>query len=95
MKIFIPNQQTEALEPSGWIREKLEETEEKGDSVGGPAVSTNMDTWNLLDTEPPIRENMPTDRGPQLIYNRGLRDLGSVREHEPNIQETGGPREVW
>ena len=26
----------------GWIREKLEEGEEKGDLIGGPAVSTTL-----------------------------------------------------
>jgi hypothetical protein len=42
MQIFTPNQWTEAADPCGWIREKLEEAEEKNDPVGGPAVSINL-----------------------------------------------------
>jgi hypothetical protein len=38
-----------AADPCGWIREKLEETEE-GDPVGGPAVSINPDPQGLSDT---------------------------------------------
>ena len=33
---------TEAAGPWGWIREKLEEAEEEGDPVGGPADSINL-----------------------------------------------------
>jgi hypothetical protein len=40
MQIFAPSQWTEAADPSGWIRGKLEEAEEKGNPVGRPAVST-------------------------------------------------------
>ena len=42
MQIFTPNQWTEAVDPCGWIREKLEEAEEEGDPVRGPAVSINL-----------------------------------------------------
>jgi hypothetical protein len=47
MQIFAPNQWTEAAEPCGWIREKLEEAEEEGNPVGEPAVSINLDPWDL------------------------------------------------
>jgi hypothetical protein len=50
MQIFAPNQWTEAADPCGWIREKLEKAEEKDNPVGGPAVSTNQDPWDLSDT---------------------------------------------
>ena len=30
MQIFAPNQWTEAADPPGWIRERLEEAEEEG-----------------------------------------------------------------
>jgi hypothetical protein len=43
MQIFISNQWTEADEPCGLIREKLEEVEEEGDPIGRPALSTNLD----------------------------------------------------
>jgi hypothetical protein len=43
MQIIVPNQWAEAGKSCGWIREKLEEAEEKGDPIGRPAVSTNLD----------------------------------------------------
>jgi hypothetical protein len=48
MQIFTPNRWTEAADPCEWIKEKLEEAE-KGDPIGGPAVSTNLDPWDLSD----------------------------------------------
>jgi len=39
MQIRAPKQWTEAADPCDCIREKLEEAEEEGDPVGGPAVS--------------------------------------------------------
>jgi hypothetical protein len=35
---------------------KLKEAEEKGDSVGEPAVSFNLDTGGLSNTGPPNRQ---------------------------------------
>jgi hypothetical protein len=49
MQIFVPNQWTEADEPCGWIREKLEEAK-KGYPVGEPAVTINLDPRDLSDT---------------------------------------------
>jgi hypothetical protein len=43
MQIFIPNQWTEAPDPCGWIRKRLEEVEEDN-PVGGLAVSINLDS---------------------------------------------------
>ena len=43
MQIFSPNQWTELADPCGWIREKMEETEEEGGHEGGQAVSINLD----------------------------------------------------
>ena len=43
MQIFAPNQWTEAADPCGWIRGKVEEAEEEGNLVGGPDVSINLD----------------------------------------------------
>jgi hypothetical protein len=42
MQIFAPNQWTEAGDPCGRIREKLEEAEEEEAPQGRPAVSTNL-----------------------------------------------------
>lgn len=43
MQMFTPNQWTEAADPCGWIREKLQEAEEEGKPEEGPAVSTKLD----------------------------------------------------
>ena len=51
MHISPPNQWTETGDPCDWIREILEEGEE-GDSIGRPAVWTNMEPIDLSDTEP-------------------------------------------
>jgi hypothetical protein len=42
MQIFAPNQCTEAADPCGSIRERLEEAEEESDPVGGIAISTKL-----------------------------------------------------
>jgi len=55
MQIFEPNQCNKAADTCGWIREKLEEAEEEGDPVGGPAVSISLDPPDLSDTGPPTR----------------------------------------
>jgi hypothetical protein len=52
--MFIPNQGTEVSDPCGIIRGRLEEDEEEGNPVGGPAVSINLDPQDLstLDYQP-------------------------------------------
>jgi hypothetical protein len=51
MQIFAPNQWTEAADPCGWIRENLKEAEKEGNPQGGPAVSVNLDSQDLSDTD--------------------------------------------
>jgi hypothetical protein len=43
MQIPTSNQWTEAGDPCGWIKEKLEEAEKEGDRIEKSAVSTNLD----------------------------------------------------
>ena len=43
---------------------ELEEAEEEGDPVGGPAVSINLDPQDLSDTGTPTRQHTPTDMRP-------------------------------
>ena len=50
MQIFVPNQWTEAPDPCGWIKGKLEEAVEDGYPVEGPVVSINLDPWDLSNT---------------------------------------------
>jgi len=71
MQICAPNQWTEAAEPSGWIKEKLEEAEEEGNPVRGLAVSINLEPWDLLDTGSPTRQHTPAEmRPPTHIQER-------------------------
>ena len=49
MHTIPPKQWTEACDPCDWIRENLEG--EEGDSIGRPAVWTNMDPLDISDTE--------------------------------------------
>ena len=78
---------------------KAEEAEEKGDPLGGPAVSINLDPRDLSNTGPPNRQHTLADMRPQHIYNQGLPGLGSTRDDAPNPQKTVGPRDfrgqVW
>ena len=80
VQIFTPNQWTEAADPSGSMREKLEEAEEEGNPVWGQAVSFNLDLQDLSDTEPPIRQNIQADMMPQThIQQRTARSRFSQR----------------
>ena len=80
VQIFAPNQWTEAADPSGSMREKLEEAEEEGNPVWGQAVSFNLDLQDLSDTEPPIRQNIQADMMPQThIQQRTARSGFSQR----------------
>ena len=65
----------------------MEETKEEGNTIGRSAVSTNLDPWELPDTEPrtSIHELF---QGTPDIYSRGLPDQALVGEDAPNSQET-------
>jgi len=76
MQICAPNQWTEAADPSGWIREKLEEAEEEGNPVGGPAVSINTDSWHLSDTGSPTRQRTLAEMRPPTHIQQGIQGPG-------------------
>ena len=46
----------------------MEEAEEEGDPIRRPAVSTNLDSWDLTDTETPTRQHTPADMKPPNTY---------------------------
>jgi hypothetical protein len=48
--------------------EKLEEAAEKGDPVGEPAVSINLDPGDLSNTGPPTSQHTPVDMKPQTNW---------------------------
>jgi hypothetical protein len=53
---------------------KLEEAEEEGDPVGGPAVLINPYPQYFSDTVPPTRQHTPVDmRPPTHIQQRAAR----------------------
>jgi hypothetical protein len=58
----------------------LREAEEKGDPVGGPAVSINLDPQDLSNTGPPNRQHIPADmRPPTHIQQRTARFVFTQR----------------
>jgi hypothetical protein len=62
MQIFAPNQWTEAADPCCWIREGWQKL--RSYHVGAPAVSINLDPWDLSNTGPPTRQHTPADMRP-------------------------------
>jgi hypothetical protein len=61
MQIFAPNQWTEAADPCSWITEKLEEVQEEGDPVGGPADLINLDPQDFSNPERNNRQHTSAD----------------------------------
>jgi hypothetical protein len=75
----------------------LEEVEE-GDPIGRPAVSTNLNPWDLSDTEPPARQHTWTDLGPLTHIQQRAAWSGLNERWRPNLQETWDPPgcgEAW
>jgi hypothetical protein len=54
-------------------------------------MSTNLDTWELPETEPPTKEHTQV-QGPWHICMRGLRCLFSVGKDVPNSAKINTPR---
>ena len=65
------------------MRERTEGSEGERDSIRRPAVSTNLDPWELPDIEPPTRQHTPTDPRPYIAKP----DLDSVGEEVPSHLE--------
>jgi hypothetical protein len=65
MQIFAPNQWTEATDLCCWIREGGKKLRRRViDPVGGPAVSINLDLWDLSNTGPTNRQHTSADMRP-------------------------------
>jgi hypothetical protein len=60
----IPNHWTEVRNPYGEIRGRIAGAEGYSDFIGRLVVSTNMDPWELQESEPPTREH--TQAGQKL-----------------------------
>jgi hypothetical protein len=66
---------------------RLAEAEEECDPIWRPAVSINLDPWDLSDTELPTRQHTLLVQVPLHIYTWGLPGLASVGEDTPNPGE--------
>ena len=71
----------------------MKEAKEKGNPVGGPAISINLDPRDLSNTGPPNRQHTPADMRPPTHLQKKPPGLYSFRDDAPNLQETLGPRE--
>ena len=57
MQILMANHWTEVRDPYGGIRGRTEGGEGDDNPIGRPTMSTNLDPWELLETEPPTKEH--------------------------------------
>jgi hypothetical protein len=56
MQILTANHWTEVRYPYVRVRAKIEGTDRDGHPIGRPIVSSNLDSWELPENEPPIKE---------------------------------------
>jgi hypothetical protein len=61
--ILTPSHWIEVGDSYGGIRGRIKEAKGEGDPIGRPAVSTNIDSRELLETEP-IQEHTQADLRP-------------------------------
>jgi hypothetical protein len=83
MQIFTHNHWTEVRHSYGWIRERLEDAKEEDDPIGRPAVSTNLEPWDLSDTEPPTRQHTGVEHHCGDEGQEGM-ERGTVGEQRVN-----------
>ena len=96
--MFAANKWTEAPDPCGWGRGKLEEAEEEGHPVGGPAVSINLNPQDLSDIRSSTRKLAPADKRP--LAHMQWKNAGTGFNQGACTQplerlEAPGPLEVW
>jgi hypothetical protein len=87
IQILTPSQWTEVKGPWAWTRKKLEEAEEEGNPIGKPAVSTNLNPWDLRHWGHEPGSTYELVWSPRHICNGVLPSLDSV------LWETWDPRE--
>ena len=58
--------------PHGWIRERMEEAEEEGYPICKPGVTSNLDHWDLSDTELPTNS---WSKAPNMLNSATLGKL--------------------
>ena len=85
MQIVRTKHWTKVRDPYGRVRAKIEGAEGDGNLIRRPTVSTNLDPWELPETEPPTNGLVS---GPWHIWSRGTLCLASVGEDAPNLVET-------
>jgi hypothetical protein len=57
MQILTVKHWLEIRDPYGRVRGSIEGTEGHDNHVGRPTVSSNLDLWQLPETEPPTKEH--------------------------------------
>jgi hypothetical protein len=87
MQTLTAKHWTEVRDPYGRIGGKSEGTEGDGNPIDRPTVSTNLDCWELSETEPLIKEHKEAGPRPWHICSRELPSLASVGEDVPNPVE--------
>ena len=55
----------EVGDPYGRVRGRIEGTSGGGNPIGSQTVSTNLDLWELLEIEPPTKEQTQAGQRPQ------------------------------
>ena len=80
MQILIAKHWTEVRDPYGRVRGRIEGAEGDGNPIGRPTVSTNLDPWELPETEPPTKEHTQAGLRPWGICSRRLPSLASEGE---------------
>jgi hypothetical protein len=56
MQILTAKHWTEVWDPYGRDRGRIEGAEGDGNHIGRPTVSSNLDPWELPETEPPTKD---------------------------------------
>jgi hypothetical protein len=82
-QILTANHWTEAMNPHGRVRGRIEGTEGNGIPTRRTTVSTNLDSWELTEIKPPTKSIHGLLNGPRHICCRKLPCLASVGEDVP------------
>jgi hypothetical protein len=85
MQISTNRHWTEFGDPYERVRGRIEGPQGDDNPKGRPAMSTNLNPWELPETEPPIKDHTGLVQGPWHIRSRGLPCLASVEEYVYNL----------
>ena len=89
MQILTTKHWTEVGNPNGRVRGRIEGAEGDGNPIGRPTVSTNLDLWELSETEPPTKEHIQARLSPLHICNIFAAQSPLSEEKEKGLHEGG------